>query len=160
MVNGYSMLISEFARRAGLSTDTVRYYVRIGLLQPETGSKGGGNPYQLFTAEHLLAAKIIRTAQALGMPLKEIATISAERRAARMTPGRSVQILRTQLERLETKATALRAMSAYLGAKIEWLEGGEKGPPPDFPETGPSPAPKSSPPKRKPSPTPDRRSML
>ncbi len=74
------MLISEFARRAGLPTDTVRYYVRLKLLRPETNGKGGSNPYQVFTAEHLLAAKIIRTAQSLGMPLKEILAISQQRR--------------------------------------------------------------------------------
>ncbi|MEJ0066477.1 MAG: MerR family transcriptional regulator [Caulobacteraceae bacterium] len=94
------MLISDFARRAGLSTDTVRYYVRLGLLRPETNGKGGARPYQVFTAEHLLAARIIRTAQSLGMPLKEILAISQQRRAGKMTTERSVQVLRAQLDRL------------------------------------------------------------
>jgi DNA-binding transcriptional MerR regulator len=130
------MLISQFARRAGLSVDTVRYYVRVGLLRPEVGAKGGGNPYQVFTPEHLLAARIIRTAQAVGMSLKEVAAISAERRAKGMTPQRSAQILRTQVELLEVKAAAISAMSRYLSAKADWLEGGEKGAPPDFPDVG------------------------
>ncbi len=34
------MLISEFARTSGLSRDTVRFYVRLGLLRPETNGKG------------------------------------------------------------------------------------------------------------------------
>jgi MerR family regulatory protein len=34
------MLISEFARAAGLSRDTVRFYVRRGLLAPLAGNKG------------------------------------------------------------------------------------------------------------------------
>ncbi len=126
------MLISDFARRAGLSTDTVRYYVRLGLLRPETNGKGGARPYQVFTAEHLLAARIIRTAQSLGMPLKEILAISQQRRAGRMTTERSVQVLRAQLDRLETKAAELAAMQGYLRAKIDWLNGGETGPQPDF----------------------------
>ena len=129
------MLISEFAQRAGMTTDTVRYYVRLGLLRPEIGAKGGGNPYQLFTAEHLLAARIIRTAQALGMSLKEIAAISAERRSKEMTRERSAQILQAQVDRLEVKAAQLIAMKAYLSAKIDWLKGGERGAQPDFPET-------------------------
>jgi MerR family copper efflux transcriptional regulator len=126
------VLISDFARRAGLTPDTVRFYVRLGLLRPEASGKGGQRPYQVFTAEHLQAAQIIRTAQSLGMSLKEVAAISQERRAGNMTPKRSVEVLTTQLARLETKAAELIAMKGYLHAKIDWLNGGEKGAPPDF----------------------------
>lgn len=126
------MLISDFARRAGLPTDTVRYYVRLGLLRPEASGLGGERPYQVFAEEHLLAARIIRTAQSLGMSLKEISAISQERRAGGMTRDRSVQVLRAQLDRLDLKAGELVAMQAYLLAKIDWLNGGEKGPAPDL----------------------------
>ena len=126
------MLISAFARRAGLTTDTVRYYVRLGLLRPETNGKGGAHPYQVFTAEHLLAAKIIRTAQSLGMSLKEVAAIGEQRRTGRMTVDRSVGVLHAQLDRLQIKAAELAAMKGYLNAKIEWLSCGQKGPQPDF----------------------------
>jgi hypothetical protein len=47
------MLISEFARKTGLTTDTVRFYVRRGLLTPETNGKGGRNPYRLHRREHV-----------------------------------------------------------------------------------------------------------
>jgi MerR family transcriptional regulator, copper efflux regulator len=126
------VLISDFARRAGLSTDTVRYYVRLGLLRPETSAKGGARPYQVFTAEHLLAARIIRTAQSLGMSLKEINALSQARRTGSMTRARSIEVLTSQLGRLEMKAAELATMSAYLHAKIAWLSGGEKGEPPEF----------------------------
>ena len=126
------MLISDFSRQAGLTPDTVRFYVRLGLLRPETSSKGGEHPYQVFTSEHLQAAAIIRTAQSLGMSLKEIAAISQERRAGRMTTDRSIEVLNAQLGRLETKAAELVAMQGYLRAKIGWLRRGQKGAPPDF----------------------------
>jgi MerR family copper efflux transcriptional regulator len=129
---GKSVLISDFARRAGLTPDTVRFYVRLGLLRPETSVKGGARPYQVFTAEHLLAAKIIRTAQSLGMALKEIAAISEARRAGDMTRDRSIETLTAQLDRLEIKNAELVAMKSYLNAKIAWLKRGEQGPPPDF----------------------------
>ena len=57
------MLISEFAIAAGLSRDTIRFYVRLGLLQPQTTAKGGRRPYQLFSAEDVQAARIFRIAQ-------------------------------------------------------------------------------------------------
>ena len=59
------MLISEFARAAGLSRDTVHFYVRRGLLTPLAGNKGGSNPYQVFTNEHVQMARTIRMAQSL-----------------------------------------------------------------------------------------------
>ncbi len=126
------MLISEFARRAELSTDTVRFYIRKGLLAPETGMKGGSNPYQIFTAEHVRIARIIRLAQSLGMSLKEISAIGEEHRAGRITRERSIEIMSAQLRKLEEKAAELDAMAGYLRAKLAWLNGGEQGPEPDF----------------------------
>lgn len=127
-----AMLISEFARATGLTRDTVRFYVRRGLLTPETNAKGGRHPYQSFTAADVQAAKVIRAAQSLGMSLKEIAAISEERRAGRITRERSIEIVSGQLLRLEAKAAELEAMKAYLRAKIDWLTGGEQGRQPDF----------------------------
>jgi MerR family transcriptional regulator, copper efflux regulator len=126
------MLISEFARTAELSTDTVRFYVRLGLLQPETGSKGGRNPYQVFTQDHVEVARIIRLAQSLGFSLKEIAALGEEHRAGQMTRARSAEIMAQQLARLEEKAAHLGAMTAYLRAKIDWLRQDDGRPEPQF----------------------------
>jgi len=125
------MLISEFAKRAGLSVDTVRFYIRKGLLTPETGLKGGSNPYQLFTAEHLEVARAIRMAQGLGFTLREIATLAAEYQAG-MTTERSIELMQMQLARLEEKAAQLGAMIDYTRAKVAWLESNQKGAEPLF----------------------------
>lgn len=126
------MLISEFARAAGLTPDTVRFYIRRGLLQPETGAKGGGNPYQIFTEKPVETARIIRLAQSLGFSLGEIAAINDEVRAGTLTRERSIAIMTGQLARIEEKAGQLQAMASYLRAKLAWLEGGEDGPEPCF----------------------------
>ena len=98
------MLISEFACATGLSRDTVRFYVRRGLLAPLAGNKGGSNPYQVFTNEHVQMARTIRMAQSLGFSLREIAALNVEYQAKRITPSRGAEILRAQLVRLEEKA--------------------------------------------------------
>jgi MerR family transcriptional regulator, copper efflux regulator len=126
------MLISEFAREAGLTTDTVRFYIRKGLLTPTTNGKGGRNPYQVFTSEHVRAARFIRTAQSLGLSLKELAVIGEERRRGRITPASQINILGAQLAKLEAKAEEMDAMRRYLRAKIDWIAGGVQGTPPDF----------------------------
>jgi MerR family copper efflux transcriptional regulator len=129
---GAIMLISEFARTTGLSRDTVRFYVRLGLLRPESNGLGGRHPYQSFTADHVRAAQIIRVAQSLGLSLKDIGAIGAERRAGRMTRDRSIAVLTGQLATLEAKAAEVAALTAYLKAKIAWLAADEVGPPPAF----------------------------
>jgi DNA-binding transcriptional MerR regulator len=126
------MLISEFSQATGLTRDTVRFYIRLGLLQPKTNGKGGVRPYQIFSAEHVQAARIIRVAQSLGMSLKEIAVISKERREGQITRKRSIEILRAQLELLDMKAIEVTEISNYLRAKISWLECDEQGPRPEF----------------------------
>ena len=126
------MLISEFARATGLSRDTVRFYVRRGLLKPLAGNKGGSNPYQLFTHEHVQTARAIRMAQSLGFSLREIAVLNVEYQARRMTPARAAEIMRGQLARLEEKAAHVGGMISYIHAKLAWLEAGGKGPEPNF----------------------------
>ena len=102
------MLISEFAHATGLSRDTIRFYVRRGLLVPLAGNKGGSNPYQVFTNEHVQMARTIRMAQSLGFSLREIAALNVEYQAKRITPSRGAEILRAQLVRLEEKAAQCR----------------------------------------------------
>jgi MerR family transcriptional regulator, copper efflux regulator len=46
------VLISEFVRATGLTPDTVRLYVRRGLLKPLTGRRD-----QVFTDEHVQMAR-------------------------------------------------------------------------------------------------------
>jgi DNA-binding transcriptional MerR regulator len=54
------MLISEFARATGLTADTVRFYVRLGLLRPGAGALGGRHAYRIFGEPDVRAARAIR----------------------------------------------------------------------------------------------------
>jgi MerR family copper efflux transcriptional regulator len=126
------MLISEFARATGLTRDTVRFYARLGLLQPRTNGKGGRHPYSVFTEKDIQAAEVIRISQSLGMSLKEIAAFAEERLKGRLTSKRRVEIMSAQLVSLEAKAAELQVMISYVRAKIDWLNFGEQGQQPDF----------------------------
>ncbi len=125
------MLISEFARATGLTTDTVRFYVRLGLLRPGAGAVGGRAAYQVFTGQDVRAAKLIRLSQAAGLSLKEIAALGGERRAGRMTAERRMGVVRAQIGKLDAKVSELRSMADYLRAKLDWMAGGERGAEPE-----------------------------
>lgn len=121
------MLISEFAAATGLSRDTVRYYVRLGLLRPGTNGKGGSNPYQVFTGEDVQAAELIRVGKSLGWSLKTIAALDMERRGPGIDTPRAIDILAGQLAQLEVQAADLALMTRYLRNKIDALAGGAQG---------------------------------
>lgn len=126
------MLISEFSRVTGLSKDTIRFYLRKGLLAAQTGQKGANHPYQIFDQSHVQQAKLIRLAQSLGFTLREIADNSEAYRRGAIDGAAKLALMRQQAALLEKKATQIREVQDYFRAKIAWLEGGESGPAPQF----------------------------
>jgi MerR family transcriptional regulator, copper efflux regulator len=126
------MLISEFARATGLSVDTVRFYVSKGLLHPKATAKGGSKPYQIFNQDHIETARAIRVGQSIGFTLKEIAELGEEYRAAAISPKRSIEVMESQIVKLEEKSKQLDSMIAFLRAKIIWQKGNREGPLPSL----------------------------
>lgn len=66
------MKVSELARSAGVSADTVRFYTRAGLLHP---TRDPGNGYQLYTAADLQRLRFARKARQLGFSLADVTAI-------------------------------------------------------------------------------------
>lgn len=67
--------ISQLARAAEIPTTTVRYYERIGLVEPENRSAGN---YRLYSHESLRRLKFIRAAQAIGFTLDDVRALLGE----------------------------------------------------------------------------------
>ncbi|MFJ2985276.1 MULTISPECIES: MerR family transcriptional regulator [Pseudomonas] len=126
------MMISAFAKAAGLSVDTVRFYIAKGLLCPKQGEKGGSRPYQLFDSNELTCAKMIRLQQSLGYSLNEIADLNREYRSGARCPERTAEVLRLQIERLQAKKDRLDEALSFLQEKLEWVETGQRGDAPRF----------------------------
>lgn len=121
------MLIGHFSQRTGLSPATIRFYVRKRLLSPESGRKGGRNPYAQFTERDVQSAAMIRFGQSLGMSLADIARINDEMQEKGLTRERAVEIMDTQLRAIEDKAQDLAMMAEYLRAKRNWIADGQTG---------------------------------
>jgi DNA-binding transcriptional MerR regulator len=127
------MLISEFARATGLTTDTVRFYIRLGLLEPIKTSKGGRNPYSVFTEEHVRLIEDIRIGQLLGLSIKQMIDLKNEQDKDGLPPERGREIGVALLNDLERKAAHFSKLAAWLKASIEWEDEGRKGPRPEMP---------------------------
>jgi MerR family transcriptional regulator, copper efflux regulator len=132
------MLMQQFCDATGLSRDTVRFYVRQGLLRPAVGTATGGtsrNRYQVFDAGHVERARVIRTAQALGFSLREVAALARTYEQEGLTSARRAAILREHLSGLDARLALLTSMRAYVHAKMIWLQDGARGPEPCLPES-------------------------
>ncbi len=67
--------VRELALKCNVSKDTVRFYTKIGLLQPQRNPNNG---YQYFSEQDLKRLDFIRRAKYLGYSLKEIKHIFKE----------------------------------------------------------------------------------
>ena len=125
MVKGSIMLISQFATATGLPVDTVRFYIAKGLLRPERSVKGGSNPYQIFNEQDVTTARMIRLQQTLGYSLAEILALNAEYRAGEHSPERTLEVLQSQIARLEERKAALETALSFLRGKVDWIKAGK-----------------------------------
>ncbi|MEJ1935686.1 MerR family transcriptional regulator [Nostoc sp. NIES-2111] len=125
------MLIKEFCAATELPRDTVRFYVKRGLVKPSIGSRPG-NRYQVFDAAQVERATLIKAAQRLGFSLRQIAELGNRYEASGAGSEAKKAVLRDQIARVSEQERELRKVRAYLSAKLAWLESGEIGEPPRF----------------------------
>ncbi len=101
------MTVRELAQRAGVTSDAVRYYVRIGLLQPERDSHNG---YKLFSEQDITHVRFICRAKRLGYTLKEIQQILADSRSGRSPCPKVREFLRRHIQENRKKLEELSAL--------------------------------------------------
>ena len=108
----------ELAASAGISTDTLRYYERRGVLRPPARTRGG---YRRYPAAAAAQVALVRRALAIGFSVKELARVFSERDAGG-APCRKVRaIVGDRLARIDDELAALSALKAELTALVqEW----------------------------------------
>ena len=108
----------ELAASAGISTDTLRYYERRGVLRPPARTRSG---YRRYPASAAARVMLIRRALAIGFSIKDLATVFSERDAGG-APCRKVRaIVGDRLARIDAELDALTALKVELTALVqEW----------------------------------------
>lgn len=105
--------ISDFAKFARTTRDTLIYYDRIGLLSPLLRRE---NKYRYYSHNQLGTINLIRTLQTLGMPLNEIKRLKNKR-----TPDLVDAVLENQIVHIDNeikKLTRARELLDSLKASI------------------------------------------
>jgi MerR family copper efflux transcriptional regulator len=112
------MNISQLAKATDVSTDTVRYYEKQGILESPARRDNG---YRAYTAAHVQAVRFVRGAQALGFSLAEIRVILPQ--LARGQFGRTdiEQQLTTKMQQIDAHIRQLQTLKKELRATFASL---------------------------------------
>ncbi|MDJ0531752.1 MAG: pentapeptide repeat-containing protein [Xenococcaceae cyanobacterium MO_207.B15] len=112
------ILIGELANQFGISTQAIRYYERLGLLEPPRRNETG---YRLYSGDAITRLSFIRTAQSFGLTLQEIKQLLE----VGFAPSNSYQLFREMLQKhlneLEDKINKLTNDYQSLNRKFEQL---------------------------------------
>jgi DNA-binding transcriptional MerR regulator len=115
------MLIREVAALVGVSTDTVRYYEREGLLDERHVTRAP-NGYRTYGDAAVERLRLLLQARATGMTIADTRTLAAAFDDGTLTVGRQLEFLRDKLARLDRQAREINATRRALAAKIVQLE--------------------------------------
>ncbi|PCJ27479.1 MAG: MerR family transcriptional regulator [SAR86 cluster bacterium] len=117
------MLISEFSRETGVSVDTIRFYIKRGILTPRLGQQGGSNPYQIFSNNDLDDIESVRVCQALGMTLNEIQKLITDNRAGTISKEEMSSRVEHRRDQLLERKEEINVLINFLNAKQAWIQG-------------------------------------
>jgi DNA-binding transcriptional MerR regulator len=103
--------ISELAGSVGLRADTLRYYERVGLLEPAGRSSAGYRLYDEVSAERL---RFIKGLQRMGLRLGDIKELLDVRDRGRCPCGHTEVLVERRLAEVEAEVEQLEEVRAQL----------------------------------------------
>ena len=110
------MTIAEVSEKYGLSTDTLRYYERIGLLAPVPRTKGGIRDYGQIDC---LAVEFIKCMRGAGVAIEALVEYVSLFQKGDSTRETRKDILREQRELLIARIAEMQEALDKLNFKIE-----------------------------------------
>lgn len=110
------LTIGKLAERTGVSTDTLRYYEKMELLQPGERTKSG---YRLYHYDAVRVVRFIRGAQVLQFSLAEIRKLLSLSHGDRANCRQLLKRTEDKIREAETAIMDLNEVKRTLGSLIE-----------------------------------------
>lgn len=101
------------AQRAGVNSETVRYYEQRGLIPAPTRSEAG---YRIYTEDYIERIQFIKRAQELGFSLKKIEELLQLRVDAGADMGEVKVLVEEKIDDVEEKIRDLKRMKKALSS--------------------------------------------
>lgn len=114
------MLIGEVAHRTGVTTKTLRFYEREGLLAEPRRTDGGYRDYDESAVDRVA---FIKDAQKAGLTLAQIGEVLTIRDSGQPPCGHVATLVTERLEQVEERLRELRGVRAGLQDIAERAEG-------------------------------------
>jgi DNA-binding transcriptional MerR regulator len=111
-----SLTISNLGAKVGLSADTVRYYERLGLLPAAARTAAG---YRQYGTEAITRLRFIKSAQRVGLRLREIAELLAICDQGLCPCGHTETLLRNRMSEIDAQVAELLAVRGALARMVE-----------------------------------------
>lgn len=120
------LTVGELSKATQITTDTIRHYVRIGLLSP---SRNPDNGYKLFSNDDLKRVKFIRRAKGLGFTLHDIQTIFNQSNEGRSPCPEVRQIIRYRIDENRIRLAELNRLQQRMDDALKHWESMPDGEP-------------------------------
>lgn len=120
------MIANEIAKATGVNASVVRYYSRIGLLQP---LRNPDNGYREFSAADARIVRFIRKAQWLGFTLKDAELFLRQAECGESPCDDVRRIIRERILENQQQLARLQAIQERMEAAIEAWESMPDRPP-------------------------------
>jgi Zn(II)-responsive transcriptional regulator len=117
------LTIGKLAQRADVGVETLRYYERRGLIEPERRTSSG---YRLYHHDALRRLRFIRRAQALGFSLDEISELLSLSEQPAESAAEVKQLAQSKIDDIASRILDLTRMKRAL-SKLEQNCPGHEG---------------------------------
>lgn len=114
------MRVSDMARQADTTSETVRHYTDIGLLKPR---RDPGNGYRHYDMADLRLLRFALKARSLGFTLADIQSLAAASEEGETPCGQVRSLIECRLNEVEARIRELQALSDRMrSAMADWQD--------------------------------------
>lgn len=108
------MLINELSKRTGISTHTIRFYEKSGLIKGKRDENVKSNKYFHYDDETVEKLALIIDAKSIGFTISEIAQLMDAWYNNKMTIADKLSVLEEKLVSIEEKIKQLKEMKKMI----------------------------------------------
>jgi MerR family Zn(II)-responsive transcriptional regulator of zntA len=119
------MLINELSKRTGITTHTIRFYEKSGLIKGRRDGQVKTNNYFHYDEETVEKLELIREAKSVGFTISEIAGLMDAWYTNKMTVPQKIAVLDEKLSVIEEKIKQLKAMKKMIAGFKKDVAGGD-----------------------------------
>lgn len=106
----YNMLINELSKKTGISTHTIRFYEKSGLIEGKQDESVKSNNYFHYDEITVEKLGLISDAKSVGFTIREIAQVIDAWYSSKYTKEQKLEILDSKLNALEQKMKEIKEM--------------------------------------------------